>query len=144
VSLALMRWRATATTCYKMSMLKLIHVSSVVISGSFFLLRFVWMLRGSDSPQQRWLKIFPHIIDTILLASGIALVVQLAQYPFVDNWLTAKLFALFAYILLGSLALKRAHRYGIRVLSGGLALFVFAYIVGVAVTRMPLFWLTWN
>lgn len=122
-------------------MLKIIHVSSVVLSGSFFLLRLVWMLRSSALLQRRWVKIAPHVIDTILLGSAIALAVQLGQYPFVDAWLTAKLFALLAYIALGMLALKYAPNYKLRALSGILAIFVYAYIVSVAVTRLSQPWL---
>lgn len=122
-------------------MLKIIHVGSVIISGSFFLLRLVWMLRSSVLLQRRWVKISPHVIDTILLGSAIALAVKLGQYPFVDAWLTAKLFALLAYIALGMLALKVAPNYKLRAVSGILAIFVYAYIVSVAVTRLPQPWL---
>ena len=58
--------------------------------------------------QLRWVRILPHAIDTILLASAIGLTILLEQYPFVHAWLTAKVLALVAYIVSGSLALKHA------------------------------------
>lgn len=125
-------------------MLKTIHVSSVILSGVLFLVRYVWMLQESAALQRRWVKIAPHIIDTILLVSAIALTVQLGQYPFVDAWLTAKLLALLAYIVLGMFALKRAPSYALRTLSGSLAILVYVYIVSVALTRLPQPWLAWG
>ena len=122
-------------------MIKTLHVTSVIASGGFFLLRFVWMLQGSALLQRRWVKIAPHIIDTVLLVSAIVLAVQLAQYPFVQGWLTAKVLALLAYIVLGTLALKRAPTRALRIACGGLALLVFAYIVAVAITRLVQPWL---
>ena len=38
------------------------HIACATFSGSFFLLRGIWMLRGSALLQQRWVKIVPHIV----------------------------------------------------------------------------------
>ena len=43
----------------------------------------------------------------VLLVSAIALAAITAQYPFVQPWLTAKVLALLAYILLGTVAIRR-------------------------------------
>src|ERR1700675_3570921 len=87
--------------------LKIIHVSCVALSYVLFVARGVWMLRGSSLLQQRWVKIVPHVVDTALLASAIAMVVMIRQYPFIAPWLTAKVLGLILYIALGSVALKR-------------------------------------
>jgi len=60
------------------------------------------------------------------------------QYPFVYGWLTAKLFGLLAYIVLGAMALRRGRTREIRIRYFILALLAYAYIVGVALTRNPL------
>lgn len=114
---------------------KHIHMTSVVLSGSLFLLRGVWMLRGSAMLDKRWVKITPHCIDTVLLASALVLAVWSGQFPFAQPWLTAKLLALLAYIGLGTVALKRGRTKAVRASALLAALLVFFYIVCVAVTR---------
>jgi uncharacterized membrane protein SirB2 len=83
-------------------------------------------------------RVLPHVVDTVLLLSAIALALRIAQYPFVHAWLSAKVLALLAYIVLGSIALKHGRSRRVRALSYGMALVVFLYIVGVAVTRSPI------
>jgi uncharacterized membrane protein SirB2 len=116
---------------------KHLHVTCAALSGMLFLLRGIWMLQGSALLQQRWVKIVPHVIDTALLASALVMVFWSAQYPFVQDWLTAKVFALIAYIVLGTIALKRGKTKQVRLAAFIAALAVFAYIVKVALTRQP-------
>ena len=118
--------------------LKHIHLTAVVLSFSLFFLRGLWMLADSPQLQKRWVKITPHVIDTILLASAIALAVLIHQYPFVDAWLTAKLIALVVYIGLGTIAIKRGRSKSVRVIAWIGALLTFGYIVAVALTHNPL------
>ncbi|OGA34485.1 MAG: regulator SirB [Betaproteobacteria bacterium RIFCSPLOWO2_12_61_14] len=118
--------------------LKAIHVSCAVISLALFFLRGIWSFNGSPIMRQRWIKVVPHIVDTLLLASALALAFTIEQYPFVDAWLTAKVFGLVLYILLGSVALKHGKSKTIRVSAWLAALAVFAYIVLVAKQHNPL------
>ncbi len=115
--------------------IKHLHMTCVALSGTFFLLRGFWMLRDSPRLQQRWVKIIPHIIDTLLLGSAFVLVWMSGMYPFVQNWLTAKVLGLLLYIVLGTIALKRGKTKSIRVTTFVAALLVFIYIIGVAVTK---------
>jgi uncharacterized membrane protein SirB2 len=105
------------------------------LSGILFVIRGIWTFAESAMLQRRWVKIAPHIIDTLLLVSAFTLVILSAQYPFAQNWLTAKLIALLAYILLGVIALKRGRTRQIRIAAFIGALAAFFYIVMVAVTR---------
>ena len=118
-------------------MLKLIHIAAVIISGAFFFTRGIWMLRDSPRLQERWVKISPHVVDTVLLVSALAYAWQIQQYPFVHGWLTAKVFGLVAYIVLGTIALKRGKTKAVRTTAWIAALFTFAYIVWVARTHTP-------
>ena len=93
------------------------------------------MLTGSDLLQRPWVKIGPHVVDTLLLVTGIWLVVQTYQYPWDHAWLAAKLVALVAYIVLGSIALRRGRTRAIRAAALVAALTVFGFMVAVAVTR---------
>jgi uncharacterized membrane protein SirB2 len=118
--------------------LKHFHMGCAAVSGSLFLVRGVWMLRASPQLQQRWVRIAPHLVDTLLLASAIALAAWSGQYPFVRGWLTAKVIALLGYILLGAIALKHGRTKTVRACAfiGALALFV--YIGAVALTKQPI------
>ena len=108
-----------------------------MLSITGFVLRGIWMLQGSSLSKARATRILPHVVDSVLLISAIVLALRIAQYPFVHAWLSAKVLALLAYIVLGSIALKYGKTRRVRVLSFGLALAVFLYIVLVAVTRSP-------
>ena len=88
--------------------------------------------------RQRWVKIVPHVVDTLLLASAIALAIIIRQYPFVDAWLTAKVAGLLLYIGLGFVALRFGKRRSTRLIAWLMAQAVFAYIVLVAIQHDPL------
>jgi uncharacterized membrane protein SirB2 len=125
-------------------LLKHLHVTSVALSYSLFLLRGVWMLRGSLATRGRWVRIVPHVIDSVLLASAIALAVKLGISPLDAPWLLAKIVALLLYIALGAVALRRGRTLGIRLAAWLSAQAVFFYIVGVAVTHDPASWSAWG
>lgn len=121
--------------------LKQIHVACVVLSYAGFFVRGVWLIRDSALLRRRWVRIVPHVNDTALLATAIALAVMLRQYPFVHAWLTAKVLALAVYIALGMLAFRPGRPKPARVACWIAAQAVFLYIVVVAFTRKPLiFW----
>lgn len=118
--------------------LKHVHMTFAVLSGALFLIRGLWMLAESNYLQQRWVRIAPHIVDTLLLASAIGLALWSSQYPGQSPWLSAKLVALVAYVGLGTVALKRGRTRQVRALAFVGALACFAYILAVAVTKNPL------
>jgi uncharacterized membrane protein SirB2 len=117
--------------------IKGVHIACVVLSAAGFLLRGFWMLRASPLLTSRPARILPHLVDTLLLASALTLAVMSGQYPFVQSWLTAKVLGLVAYIVLGSIALKRGRSRTVRVAALAAAVLCFAYIVSVALTRNP-------
>lgn len=119
-------------------LLKHIHVTAVIFSGTGFFLRGLLMLADSPLLGRRLFKVLPHVIDTVLLGSALTMAVISAQYPFVQPWLTAKFFGLLAYIILGMMALKRGRTKAQRGAWFVAALAAFAYIVMVALTRNPL------
>lgn len=112
-----------------------IHVLTALVSITLFIIRGVSHFRSGVLIQQRWAKIVPHVNDTVLLLTAIWLALGLQQYPFTDAWLTAKLLALIAYILLGMTAFKWASTRRSQIIAWLLALVVFAYIISVAVTH---------
>ncbi|MBE0613444.1 MAG: SirB2 family protein [Burkholderiales bacterium] len=119
-------------------LLKYLHVGCVALSGGGFVLRGTWMMRASPMLARRWVRITPHVLDTVLLASAIALALLIGQFPLVDTWLTAKILGLVAYIVLGTIALRRGRTRAVRIAAFWGALLVFAYIVAVAMTKSAL------
>ena len=119
-------------------LLKHLHVTCVVLSGTGFLLRLFWMWRQSPCLQRRISRVLPHVIDSLLLLSALSLAWISGQYPFAMDWLTAKLIGLLLYIGCGMMALKRGRTPTIRLRFGGLAVLAYGYIVAVALTRQPL------
>ena len=124
------------------TLIKSIHITCVVLSYSLFFLRGVWMLRDSPTLQQRWVRIAPHTVDSILLASAITLAWQLGISPLVHPWLAAKIVALLLYIVIGTFALKRGKTKHIRLIAWLTAQAIFLYIVSVAVTHNTTPWQT--
>ncbi len=122
-------------------MLRDLHITCVVLSGIGFFLRGVWRLTDSPLYQRRWAKVLPHMIDTVLLSSAIALAVLSEQYPLEQPWLTAKVTGLLAYIGFGMAAFRFSRDKRTQACFFVLALCAYGYIVSVALTRHPAAWL---
>ncbi|ABD69611.1 Invasion gene expression up-regulator, SirB [Rhodoferax ferrireducens T118] len=116
---------------------KYLHVTCVVLSVSLFVLRGSLELLAQPWRQWRLLKVAPHVIDTTLLTAALWLAWRIGQYPFVNGWLTAKVLALLAYILLGMRALGKRTPQEQRLPFFLGALLSVGYIVGVALTHSP-------
>ncbi|MDP1652303.1 MAG: SirB2 family protein [Rhodocyclaceae bacterium] len=118
--------------------IKHLHVTCVILSITGFCLRGWLLMQKSALAGRRWFRILPHVNDSILLAAAITLTVLIGRYPFVDAWLTAKVFGLIAYIVLGALALKPGRDPKFRVTAGLIAVAIFGWIVSVALSKQPL------
>ncbi len=117
--------------------LKLIHVGSVIVSYALFFLRGVWLMQDSEKLRQRWVRILPHIVDTVLLTSAIALAMTIQQNPLDNSWLTAKVTGLLLYIGLGMIAIRLGKTRRAKITAWIAAQCVFIYIVLVALTKSP-------
>lgn len=118
--------------------LKVLHQTTVALSICGFLWRGGLMLSGSTLRHRRWMRSWPHLIDTALLASGVTMAVQLQLNPLNHAWLAAKIAALLLYIGLGFIALRLGSTYRIRLLAFLLAVVCFAYIALVAINKSAL------
>lgn len=123
------------------SLLKLTHVTCAALSIGGFLLRGYWMMTSAPLLQHRATRTLPHVVDTVFLLSGVAMLVMLSLNPFVVDWLVAKFVALVAYVGLGTIALRRGRTRGMRTLALAGAIAIFAYILGVALSHSPASWL---
>ena len=116
----------------------LIHVSAVILSVGGFVVRGGLMLADSPLLNAKPVRVVPHIVDTVLLASALWLAWMIHQYPFVHHWLTVKVVALVVYILLGMVALRRGPTKPVRATAFVLALATAGFIVSVALAHHPL------
>jgi uncharacterized membrane protein SirB2 len=114
-----------------------IHIASATASITLFILRGSMQLASVNWRQWRWLRIVPHLNDTVLLAAAISLSVMSAQYPLAQPWLSAKVIALLVYVGAGSMALRPGLSPAHQRSAFALALLTVSYIVGVAWTRSP-------
>jgi len=94
--------------------LKTSHMALATLAISGFLLRGYWVFADSKLRQLRATRVLPHVIDALFLGTGIWLVILLNLNPLQHAWLLA----IFAGL--------------------------FAYIVGVALTKSPASWLARN
>jgi len=117
--------------------LKVLHVSCAFASIAGFALRGYWMAGDNTLLQHRVAKVLPHIIDTLLLGSALALLFALHLSPLTQPWLSAKIIALVCYIGLGMVALRFGRSKEIKVNACLLALLLAGYMVSVAYSKSP-------
>lgn len=122
-------------------LIKHLHMATAGLSLAFFLLRAWWSVSEAPMLQRRWVKVLPHLNDTLLLTLGLVLMAMLSMWPHQHPWLAAKLVALLVYIGLGTVAIKRGATPAIRGAAALAAVAVFLYMLGAAVHDRPLAWL---
>jgi uncharacterized membrane protein SirB2 len=118
--------------------LRNVHIGCAIATIALFVLR--WSLMLADSPRLSGpvLRYLPHAVDTVLLTTALMLTTVIHQYPFSTGWLTMKVVLLVAYIVLGSLALKRGRTRAIRIAAFAAALATIGFLVTVARVHHPL------
>jgi uncharacterized membrane protein SirB2 len=118
--------------------IKAVHIAAVIASGSLFALRGAAVQFGAKWAMAAPLRYLSYSIDTVLLTAALMLATILHQLPFVQGWLTAKVFLLVCYVVLGSFALKRGHTRVVRTMCWIAALLVYLFIVSIARAHHPL------
>ena len=118
--------------------IKLVHVAAVLTSGGLFLLRGL-----ADQAGMRWSMAAPtrflsYGIDIVLLSAALMLLTILPSALFGNGWLWVKLGLLVAYIVLGSLALKRGRTPAVRLACFLAALLVIGAMYSIARAHHPL------
>lgn len=119
--------------------MKHLHMTLAFISIALLTLRFAWTLLNSAQLEKKWVKIAPHIIDTLLLLLGIGLAVKLSLNPFEQLWFGEKLIAIFAYIFTGIFTLKLAKTKLMQVIGYLGTLGWFMLIVKLVMTKQSVF-----
>jgi len=119
-------------------LVKTIHQTAVALSFAGFFTRGLGALAGSAWVQGRAAKTLPHVVDSVLLLSALALAWMLRLTPGNAPWLLAKVIGLIAYVGLGVLALRPGRPRGVRATAWVAALLTAGWIVSVAITKSPL------
>ena len=118
--------------------LKAVHAGCAFLSIAGFIARYLMMIADAPMLRARVVRVLPHVIDTVLLASAIALAWQLSANPLQVAWLATKIVALLGYIVLGAVALRYGRGKPLRIAAGIAAIVVFAFIVSVARSKSAL------
>ena len=120
------------------SPLKSAHIGLALVSGGLFVLRGALVLAGQSWAMAKPWRLLSYGIDTLLLAAGVSLWALLSLNPVASPWLGAKLLLLVLYVVLGSLALKRARAPAVRRACYAGALIVYMFVASVALAHHPL------
>ena len=121
-------------------LIKYIHIACAAMSFVGFIIRGVWTLRESPRLHHRLVRVLPHVVDTVLLASALIMLYLSSYRPTGSDWLSYKLAGVLLYIGFGMLALRPGRTRGQRSAAFATALLLFVYVAAVAVTgqRWPL------
>ena len=86
---------------------KHIHLFMIACSVLLFIVRYALMMVDSDLRNKAFFKRVPHVVDTAMLLSGVALIFITGFIPFTGAapWLTEKLTCVLVYIALGFVTL---------------------------------------
>jgi len=114
--------------------IKHLHMTLAYVTVAGFVARGFLAIVESPLRQRTWVRITPHVVDTLLLICGVTLAIQLSLDPAIHGWLAAKLVGLVAYIGFGVVAM-RARTLAVKLAGFAAALVTVAYIFAVAYSK---------
>jgi uncharacterized membrane protein SirB2 len=120
-----------------LSILKITHLTFITLSFLLFCIRGYLMLHKLNTSNSRIFLFAPHLINALLISSGVGLAVALHLNPATEVWLATKLAALIAYIILGIISFKHP-KHIIKKMCWLLALLDFMFMASVAYSKNPL------
>jgi uncharacterized membrane protein SirB2 len=118
--------------------IKLVHIFLALGSGALFAVRGLGVLAGLRLAMAAPVRYLSYGIDTALVTAALMLLAVLHLNPLSTPWLAVKLSLLAAYIVFGSLALKRARSRKDKARFYLLALACFGFMYSVARSHHPL------
>lgn len=117
------------------------HIGLVGSSAALFVIRGIGVFSGQAWPMGKACRRLSVAIDSGLLLAGATLWWLLQLNPVRDHWLGVKLALLLVYIVLGSMALKRAPSLRAKQAFFAAALLCLAFMASIAIAHHPLGWL---
>jgi len=122
-------------------LIKNLHMLFALVSVAGFVLRFSLIRLSAKNETcnkavaSTAFRTVPHINDSLLLAAAIYLAISAQINPMEHTWLAAKIVALLLYIGLGTQVIKQRGSKTRQTLCFVAALFCFAYIAMVAISK---------
>jgi uncharacterized membrane protein SirB2 len=113
------------------------HISLVLVSGALFAARGIGVLLGAGWSMAPVVRRLSYTIDTALLVAALLLLFMLNINPFAVSWLSTKIALLLLYIVMGTLALKRARTLRMQQLCFVAALATYGFMLSVALAHHP-------
>ena len=120
---------------------KHIHLFMIACSVLLFVVRYALMMGDSDLRNNVFFKRVPHVVDTAMLLSGIALIFITGFIPFTGAapWLTEKLTCVMVYIALAFVTLNNGKNKVFKTFAFFGALGWLMVAAKIAVTKVPTF-----
>jgi len=119
-------------------LIKQLHIATALFSITLFIIRFFKSQQNPLQIKNRWLRVLPHLNDSLLLTFAILLCFSIQQAPLINPWLSEKVSAVFLYIISGMFALKWAKNRWSRNTWFVIACVMFAYTANIAMNKNPL------
>ena len=116
-------------------LIRQLHILTAALSVTLFTIRFLLLVRSPTWQPNRWLKVLPHVNDSLLLILAILLCIIIQQAPLLTPWLTEKVAAVILYILAGMFALKWSKTRLSKIIWFIIAIFMFAYAANIAINK---------
>jgi uncharacterized membrane protein SirB2 len=117
------------------TVLKRIHITLAYLTVIGFVVRGLWSIFDSPLRRARWVRVLPHVIDTLLLGIGVIMVFSIGA-SLTDGWLAAKMLALLGYIGFGIVTMRAGSK-PMKIAGFVMALACVGYIFAVAFSRSP-------
>lgn len=117
------------------TILKHLHMTTAYLTVVLFSLRLLLDLVGKPGWRTTPLRWIPHANDTVLLVAAISLLFVTPWMPFVNDWLTWKVFLLVGYIVAGVFAIKPKFSVPVRVVAAVVAYLQIGLIFHLAMSK---------
>lgn len=117
------------------TILKHLHMTTAYLTVVLFSLRLLLDLVGKPGWRATPLRWIPHANDTVLLVAAISLLFVTPWMPFVNDWLTWKVFLLVGYIVAGVFAIKPKFSVPVRVVAAVVAYLQIGLIFHLAMSK---------
>ena len=118
-------------------LLKYLHIFCVAASFALFFVRGLWTLQTYPPAPEAWVRVLPHVVDGLLLATALGMFVTVAHLEW-SAWLQVKLALVVVFVGLGLLVFRSSARRPLKAMAWLAGLLIFLFITTVALLHQPL------
>lgn len=118
--------------------LKYLHILCVASSFALFFIRGVWVMRSYPPAQEPWVRVLPHAIDGLLVATALGMLAVGPRTLWDGNWMVVKIALVLVYVATSLYALRFAKSTIQKIVLWCAALVVFLFATTVAVLHHPM------